>query len=77
MKTPDEIGENMTNRNAKNRGENSKDNRSAQTLCIGGITMNFSHMNKYKSLILRRFLGLTMLFWGSEKWIISRLVVVN
>jgi len=46
MTTPDEIGENMTNRNAKNRGENSKDNRSTQKLCKGGITMDFSHLNK-------------------------------
>ena len=35
--------------------------------------MDFSHLNKYKSLILRGFLGLTMLFWGYEKLALEKL----
>jgi len=35
--------------------------------------MDFSHLNKYKSLILRVFLGLTMLFWGYEKLTLEKL----
>ena len=35
--------------------------------------MDFNHLNKYKSLILRGFLGLTMLFWGYEKLTLEKL----
>ena len=36
--------------------------------------MDFSHLNKYKSPILRVFLGLTVLFWGYEKLTLEKLV---
>ncbi len=36
--------------------------------------MDFSHLNKYKSPILRGFLGLTVLFWGYEKLTLEKLV---
>ena len=36
--------------------------------------MHFSNYNKYKPLILRVFLGLTILFWGYEKLTLEKLV---
>ena len=36
--------------------------------------MHFSNYNKYKPLILRVFLGLTILFWGYEKLTLETLV---
>jgi uncharacterized membrane protein YphA (DoxX/SURF4 family) len=36
--------------------------------------MDFNHLNKYKSLILRGFLGITVLFWGYEKLTLGKLV---
>ena len=36
--------------------------------------MDFNQLNKYKSPILRGFLGLTVLFWGYEKLTLEKLV---
>jgi uncharacterized membrane protein YphA (DoxX/SURF4 family) len=40
---------------------------------LGGIKMKRKILEKYKSLILRMFLGFTVLFWGYEKLNLEKL----
>lgn len=40
----------------------------------GGKVMNWRRYERYENLILRIFLGLTLIFWGYEKLVLPKLV---